>query len=151
MPAAVIRPLTLADHDEVYRLWTQCEGICVSDDDARDRIELYLERNPGLCWVATVEVPLSGKTVAAIVGTVLCGHDGRRGILRHLAVAPAFRRGGLGRSLVEKCLAALAAQGIRKCNIYVQDDNLAGRKFWEHLGYRALTDDYRTLQIAIGK
>jgi GNAT superfamily N-acetyltransferase len=81
-----------------------------------------------------------------IVGTVLCGHDGRRGILRHLAVKPAFRKKGIARALVKKSLDALGGQGIRKCNLYVEDYNPAGLQFWEHLGWRRLKDDYRTLQ-----
>lgn len=134
-----IRPMTLADHGAVHRIWRRAQGICVVDDDSRSGIRLYLSRNPGLCFVATVD--------ARIVGTVLCGHDGRRAILRHLAVVPEFRKQGIGSALVDRCLRALARQRIMKCNIFVMDGNIPGMRFWRRLGYRLLADEYRTLQI----
>lgn len=134
-----IRPMTLADHAEVHRLWTQTEGMCVVEDDRRDRIALYLKRNPGLCFVALVGGDL--------IGTVLCGHDGRRGIMRHLAVRKKFRKQGVALLLVQKSLAALSRQGIQKCNIFVMDYNVAGLRFWEHIGFDHQQYDYRTLQI----
>jgi ribosomal protein S18 acetylase RimI-like enzyme len=134
-----IREMTLADYDEVYRVWTQTEGMCLVEEDNREGIALYLARNRGLCFVALV----GGN----LIGTVLCGHDGRRGILRHLAVKHEFRKQGIALLLVQRCLAALSGQGIKKCNIFVMDYNVAGMGFWEHIGFHPLPDDYRTLQI----
>jgi len=136
-----IREMTLADHGAVHRIWRSAEGICVVEDDSRKGIRLYLARNPGLCFVATAD--------ERIVGTVLCGHDGRRAILRHLAVVPEFRKHGIGSALAGRCLRALAKQGVRKCNLYVMDGNASGMRFWKKLGYRLLPDEYRTLQVTI--
>jgi ribosomal protein S18 acetylase RimI-like enzyme len=133
-----IRPMTIADHGDVHRIWRSAKGICVASEDSRGDIALYLARNRGLCFVATVD--------GRIVGTVLCGHDGRRAILRHLAVKPAFRNQGIGRALADTCLHALSRRGIRKCNLYVMRGNASGMRFWERLGYRLLDDDYATLQ-----
>jgi ribosomal protein S18 acetylase RimI-like enzyme len=135
-----IRAMTIADHGAVHRLWRTSDGIVLVADDSRRGIGLYLARNRGLCFVATVD--------DEIVGTVLCGHDGRRGILRHLAVKPAFRNLGIGRDLAKRCLSALASSGIRKCNLYVMKDNSQGMRFWKRLGYRVLAEDYRTLQAS---
>jgi ribosomal protein S18 acetylase RimI-like enzyme len=134
-----IREMTIADYDEVHRLWSRTEGLCLGEDDNQDQIKLYLDRNHGLCFVAVSAIK--------IIGTVLCGHDGRRGILRHLAIKPEFRRRSIAKVLVQRSLAALSAQGIKKCNIFVQDDNVLGRQFWEHMGWCHLKDDYYTLQI----
>jgi putative acetyltransferase len=82
-----------------------------------------------------------------IVGTVLCGHEGRRGILRHLVVKKEFRRKGIARALTKECLLALEKEGIKKCNTFVEDTNLEGRRFWEHMGWSVLEDSYRTMQI----
>jgi ribosomal protein S18 acetylase RimI-like enzyme len=84
-----------------------------------------------------------------VVGSVLCGHDGRRGILRHLAVAKRYRKQGIARALIAKVIASLREQGIRKCNIQVLDDNAAGRRFWEHVGARLVAYDWRTYQVYI--
>jgi N-acetylglutamate synthase len=134
-----IRAMSLADYAAVHRLWRQTKGMALGPDDSRAGIKLYLARNRGLCFVATVD--------AKIIGTVICGHDGRRGILRHLAVRPTFRKQGIGRALVQSCLVALAKQGIRKCNIFVMDYNKPGLRFWKKLGSVPLKYEYRTLQM----
>ncbi len=130
--------MTLDDYETVHRLWNVAEGMSLGDDDTREGIALYLRRNPSSCFVA-----LDGKE---IVGAVLCGHEGRRGILRHLVVKPEYRQRGIGIALVRACLDALVAEGIKKCNIFVMDDNPTGLKFWEHIGFYRLEDNYRTLQ-----
>jgi ribosomal protein S18 acetylase RimI-like enzyme len=133
-----IRIMELEDYDRVYRLWSMAEGMSPGDDDNREGIALYLRRNPQSCFVA-----LDGTE---IVGVILSGHEGRRGILRHLVVERAYRNKGIAASLVQACFDALLAEGIQKCNIFVMDDNRAGLKFWEHIGFYRLEDNYRTLQ-----
>ena len=133
-----IRIMSLDDYDSVYRLWLEAEGMSLGEDDNRDGLARYLRRNPRSCFVA-----LDG---AEIVGAVLSGHEGRRGILRHLVVRQEYRKRGIAASLVRACLDALSAEGIKKCNIFVMDDNGAGLKFWEHIGFYRLEDNYRTLQ-----
>jgi ribosomal protein S18 acetylase RimI-like enzyme len=54
--------------------------------------------------------------------------------LHHRAVASAFRGRGIGRELVETCLAKLAAIGIQKCHIFLRADNRDGERFWRKLG-----------------
>lgn len=136
----VLREMTIDDYDDVWRLWEQAEGLSLEEADTREAMAIYLNRNPGLCFVACI-----GDKV---VGTVLCGHDGRRGILRHLAVKKEFRHRGIARALINKSLSALAKEGIRKCNTYVMDTNTEGRLFWEHMGWHVLEDNYRTMQIS---
>jgi ribosomal protein S18 acetylase RimI-like enzyme len=133
-----IRQMTIEDYEEVYSLWKQAEGLSLEESDTREGIALYLGRNPGLCFVAMV----SDEIVAA----VLCGHEGRRGILRHLAVKPELRLKGIARSLVKECLSGLAKEGIKKCNTFVLDEDPEARRFWEHMGWSLLEDNYRTLQ-----
>jgi len=135
-----IREMTIDDYDAAHSLWRATEGICLDDEDSRDGITLYLRRNQGLCFVATVGEEL--------VGTVLCGHEGRRGILRHLVVAPDFRGRGIARDLVNHSRAALAREGIRKCNTFVLDSNVGGRRYWEHTGWRVHEDNFRLMQIS---
>ncbi|MCX7015269.1 MAG: GNAT family N-acetyltransferase [Candidatus Sumerlaeota bacterium] len=125
---ASIKSFSIEHYDRVAELWRRSEGIGLDDDvDSREGILRYLDRNPGMSFVA--------EEGARIVGAVLCGHDGRRGYLHHLAVDPAYRRGGLGRALVERCLAALREAGISRCNIFVFDDNEEGLAFWERTGW----------------
>ncbi len=119
--------MSIGDFEAVLRLWQESDGVGLSESDTRSNIALYLKRNPRMSFVA--------RDGGEIVGAVLCGHDGRRGYLHHLAVARARRKQGLGRELVEACLARLAACGIPKCNIFLFADNAEGERFWERSGW----------------
>jgi putative acetyltransferase len=63
-----------------------------------------------------------------------------RGYLHHLAVLPEYRGRGLGRQMVETCLAAFGAMEILKCNIFVYTDNESGERFWKRCGWAARSD-----------
>ncbi len=123
----IIQPMTMNDYEEAMALWRRTEGIGLRPADAPEHIARFLERNPGLSFVAR-----DGET---LVGTVLCGHDGRRGYLHHLAVAQAYRRRGIGQALVEEVLEALRAIGINKCHLFVIKENRAAIDFWQHIGW----------------
>jgi ribosomal protein S18 acetylase RimI-like enzyme len=122
--------MTLEDYDEVLLLWQNTEWISLSDTDAREPMKLFLNRNPGLSLVV--------RDGDGLIGAILCSHDGRRGYLHHLAVDKRYRRQGIGSDLVQRCLAALAREGIVKCNIYFLEENEAGMAFWEHNGFKLL-------------
>lgn len=127
-----IEPMAMRHYDQVIGLWRASEGIGLSDADSRDNIRSYLFRNPGLSYVAIAEM--------RVVAAVLCGHDGRRGYLNHLAVHPDFRRQGLARTLVERCLATLETIGIAKCHLFILRRNIDGARFWEQMGWEMRTD-----------
>jgi putative acetyltransferase len=127
------RDFTLDDYEPVLALWRASDGVGLNASDTRPAIAAYLARNPGLSLVAT-------DTTGAISGAVLCGHDGRRGYLHHLAVAVAHRRRGVGRRLVEAALDRLRSAGIPKCNLFLYATNTAGRAFWERCGWSARED-----------
>lgn len=122
-----IASMTDDDYDEVLALWQAAEGVGLNGADTRENIAAYLARNPGLSLVA--------RDRGRIVGAVLCGHDGRRGYLHHLAVARESRHNGVGRRLVETCLSRLAAEGIQRCNIFLYADNEPGERFWKRDGW----------------
>lgn len=110
----------------------------MEESDSKEAIAIYLRRNRDFCFVA--------YTGDQIVGTILCGHEGRRGILRHLAVRKNYRQADIARVLIERSLSALAKAGIMKCNLFVLNTNVEGRSFWEHLGWHVLEDNFRMLQ-----
>jgi ribosomal protein S18 acetylase RimI-like enzyme len=103
--------------------------VGLSEADSQTGFERFLGRNPGLSFVALDSDQL--------IGGALCGHDGRRGYIHHLAVSPSHRRRGIARVLARRCLGALAAEGIQKCHVFVFADNRAGRFFWEASGWPA--------------
>ena len=123
---------TMKDYEKVIALWRSCEGIGISGADSKDSMEAYLKRNPEMSFVADYK--------NEIIGAVLCGHDGRRGYLHHLAVHPDFRNQGIGRALVEKCILALQSIGIEKCHLFIFNTNEKARRFWEKIGWTSRED-----------
>jgi putative acetyltransferase len=136
-----VRLFRIEDYDAVLALWRRAEGVGLNESDTRPAIAAYLRRNPKLSFVAEKE--------GRIVGAVLCGHDGRRGYLHHLAVSKRHRGGGIGRQLVNACLAKLRRAGIPKCNIFIFADNAEGMKFWKRTGW-SLRGELRLMQIRLG-
>jgi ribosomal protein S18 acetylase RimI-like enzyme len=123
-----ITEMKIADYDEVFSLWKNTEGVGFhKPSDCKKGIAKYLRRNPGLSFIAR-----DGKK---IVGTILCGQEGRRGSLYHLAIDKAYRKKGLGKALVQKALSKLASIGITRCMIFVFAKNRNGLNFWKHLGW----------------
>lgn len=123
-----IAPMTAADIPEAISLWQNTPGISLRDADRPEALEHYLVRNPQMSFIAR-----DGQT---LIGTSLCGHDGRRGYLNHVTVAPEYRGRGIGRTLVEHCLEALKAASIGRCHLLVFKDNREGQRFWEHIGWQ---------------
>ena len=132
MPSPEIRPLDPDDFEAVLALWKSTDGLGNGPGDSVEALGRFLARNRGLSLVAA-----HGAT---IVGALLCGHDGRRGLIYHLAVAPDFRRQNLAKEMVRSCLSALKAHGIERCLILVQADNEAALEFWKAAGCRTRPD-----------
>ena len=124
--------MTIYSYDSVTVLWKSEEGIGVSKADEKDRLEIFLDRNRGLNFIAMEN--------NSIVGTILCGNDGRRGYLYHLFVLPEHRKKGIGKQLADICISNLMDQNITKCHIMFFNHNTTGKLFWEKIGF-TLRDD----------
>jgi ribosomal protein S18 acetylase RimI-like enzyme len=119
--------MTEADIGSALELWARTEGMGLGDADTPEKLVVYLRRNPGLSVVAEED--------GRLIGAALCGHDGRRGFLHHVAVDSTCRRRGLGRALVRACLEGLGRLGIGKCHLFVFTANATGMAFWERGGW----------------
>ena len=128
-----IRLMTIDDYDGLYDLWLNTPGMGLNDtDDSREGIEKYLRRNPSTSFVAEE----NGK----ILGAILCGHDGRRGMLQHTAVRVSERNRGIATALVDHALAALDKEGITKVFLVAFEKNELGNTFWENRGFTTRPD-----------
>lgn len=127
-----IRPMTIQDYDEVFAMWQITTKRALSKADERSQIERYLLRNEGMSQVAVVD----GK----IVGTVLAGHDGRRGFIHHMAVLPDYRRRHIGHRLAEKAIEMISRDGIDKTHIFCYQNNETGQNFWKDFGFEKRDD-----------
>lgn len=123
----IIREMKASDYDEVYAMWQITTKRALSEADSREGIEKYLERNPNMSQVAIMD----GK----IVGTVLAGHDGRRGFIHHMAVMPQYRRHGIGKEMAKVAISKIEQDGIDKTHIFCYQNNETGQSFWKTLGF----------------
>ncbi|MGI6664361.1 MAG: GNAT family N-acetyltransferase [Christensenellaceae bacterium] len=123
-----IRNMQIEDYEEVYALWRATPGMGLNDiDDSKEGIAKYLKRNPDTSFVAIAN--------NEIIGTILAGHDGRRGYISHTAVAVLHRKKGIGTALADACLAAMEKEGIAKVALVVFAHNETGNAFWEKQGF----------------
>lgn len=163
-PSVLLRAMAPSDYDGARALWLSCPGLGLNDvDDSPGGFGRFLARNPRTCFVAetgeatgapgaspdtlarvSAGTPAGASAVSAarsrIVGTIMAGHDGRRGYIYHAAVAPGMQGHGIGTRLVDAALAALAAEGIAKVALVALANNEAGNAFWEHKGFAARHD-----------
>lgn len=129
---AEIKEMTIDRYDEIYAMWQITSKRAISKADQREEIERYLIRNKGLSQIAEKD----GK----IVGTVLAGHDGRRGFIHHMAVLPEYRRHGIARDMAQRAIERLTKEGIDKTHIFTYRDNEQGQAFWRSMGFTRRDD-----------
>ncbi len=125
------REFTLNDYDAVRALWEQYpDELGIGRSDTREEIAKKHRHDPALFIVAEE----NGK----IVGTVIAGFDGRRGIIYHLAVEREFRGQGLGRGLMAEIERRLAERGCLRAYLLVKPENLAVVEFYERQGWEPM-------------
>ena len=129
----MMRAMPIEDYDEVYHLWKKIRGFGIrSVDDSREGIARFLRRNPTTSVVAVED--------GRIVGSILCGHDGRRGCFYHVCVEEAYRRHGIGKAMVVRAMEALKAEEINKVCLIAFTQNDIGNAFWNRIGWTRRLD-----------
>lgn len=129
----MVRVMTMEDYDAVRSLWMTIKGFGIrSMDDSREGVEAFLKRNPTSSVVAVED--------GRIVGSILCGHDGRRGCLYHVCVAENYRMRGIGKEMVIFCMNALKAEHINKVSLIAFTRNDIGNAFWKRIGWTKRED-----------
>ncbi|MGN0550272.1 MAG: GNAT family N-acetyltransferase [Acutalibacteraceae bacterium] len=127
-----IRAMVPQDYERVFAMWQITSKRALSHADEKEPMIKYLERNKGLSQVAVVD--------GEIVGTVLAGHDGRRGFIHHMAVLPEYRRQGIAKQMAKKAIKGLQKEGIDKTHLFCYEDNKTGQAFWKSLGFEKRED-----------
>lgn len=119
------------DYDAVFKLWRSIEkGVRTGRSDTPAEIEKKLSRDPDLFLVAEAD--------GAIIGSVIGGYDGRRGLVYHLAVASAYRGMRVGSQLMDELEARLRAKGCLKCYLLVTTDNPEAETCYRHRGWQPM-------------
>lgn len=119
------------DYAAVYALWqTAGPGIHVRRSDEPEEIARKLERDPDLFLLA--------ENHGEVIGSVLGGFDGRRGMMYHLAVAEQYRQHGIASALVDELERRLRAKGCIKYYLLVTVDNDSAIRFYERRGWERM-------------
>ena len=136
-----IRKMDMNDYESVYNLWVNTPGMGLNTiDDSKAGFDKFLLRNPDTCFVT--------ETDNEIIGVILSGHDGRRGLIYHLAVKVSDREQGIGSKLLDHAIEALRNEGITKVYVIVFKNNSVGNSFWEKHGFTIPGDTlYRAKEI----
>ncbi len=130
-----IRPMKEEDYDDVKTLWLSIRHFGIrSVGDSKDSVLRFLKRNPGISVVAVSR--------GELIGTILCGHDGRTGCFYHVCVREDWRRQGVGRHMVRMAVEALNKEKISKISLFSFADNTLGNGFWKQLGFVRREDMY---------
>jgi len=117
------------DYQQVYELWSSIEkGVHIGRSDSLTEIEKKVSRDPELFLVAEYQ--------NKIIGSVIGGYDGRRGLVYHLAVGAPFRGQGIGSHLMDEVEARLRARGCLKCYLLVTADNIEVENYYRKRGWQ---------------
>ncbi|MDR0913951.1 MAG: GNAT family N-acetyltransferase [Oscillospiraceae bacterium] len=127
-----IRNMLAEDYEKIFAVWQITSKKALSSADSKENIAAFLGRNPELSKVALC----SGE----IIGSVLAGHDGRRGFFYHLSVLPQFRRHHIATKMVTEAMADFKKNGIEKTHIFCYVENAAGQNFWQKQGFEQRGD-----------
>lgn len=116
------------------RFWESIEkGMHLGPSDGLAEIQKKIQRDPDLFLIA--------ESKNEIVGTVIGGFDGRRGMIYHMAVAASLRGEGIGSRLMSEVETRLRAKGCLKCYLVVLRENVEAMRFYEHIGWEAMDRD----------
>lgn len=119
------------DYPAVFHLWQNAgPGVQISYSDSPAEIQRKLTRDPDLFLVA--------EAAGEVVGSVLGGFDGRRGLVYHLAVTPSQRGHGIGEALMLELERRLREKGCYKCYLLVVNGNPEAAAFYEKRGWTAM-------------
>jgi ribosomal protein S18 acetylase RimI-like enzyme len=120
-----------SDYPQVIKLWENAgPGIHVRHSDEKQELAKKLQRDPQLFLVA--------EAGGQIVGAVLGGFDGRRGMVYHLAVEAEYRKNGLGALLMGELEKRMKDIGCIRSYLLVTRDNLEAVRFYENTGWEQM-------------
>ena len=128
-----IRELTIGDYESLCALWQ--EARLPYRPNGRDRREKIAAQIDGECSIYLVAEE-NGRMVGAILGT----HDGRKGWINRLAVAPDQRRLGIAQKLVGAVEQRLIDLGIEIFACQIEDWNETSMSVFDRLGYTRHAD-----------
>ena len=138
-----IRLMTIEDYEQVKNLWMSISGFGIrSIDDSYEGIDRFIKRNPDTSIVAEQD--------GEIVGSILCGHDGRTACFYHVCVRADKRRQGIGKSMAVAAMRQLHSEHVNKISLIAYKHNEVGNQFWHKAGW-TLREDINTYDFILNE
>jgi ribosomal protein S18 acetylase RimI-like enzyme len=119
------------DYSQVKGLWESMEkGVNLGRSDTPEEIQKKVAHASELFLIAEEE----GQIIGAVIG----GFDGRRGLIYHLAVTASSRSQGIGSRLMDELESRLRAKGCIRSYLMVTVDNEEAMRFYEKRGWERM-------------
>jgi ribosomal-protein-alanine N-acetyltransferase len=119
-----IRPAVLADAPSLVAIERRCFGDPWSEASFREAL--------GSAW----NFVLVAQTSRGVAGYLVGREAGGIGEVLNLAVAPEFRRRGMGEALLEAGLAAFRRSRVDEVFLEVRESNTSARALYARYGFR---------------
>lgn len=124
----MLRRATAKDAQRLERFFRQFEEVSFCEWQDAKCLRGVLEQKTTTAFLA---LDVGGEVVGAVLGGML----GSRGTINHLAVSTLYRSQGVGQRLVEATSADMKRVGVLRMFLFVDDANLAGKRFWSAQGF----------------
>jgi ribosomal protein S18 acetylase RimI-like enzyme len=102
----------------------------VGRSDTLAEISKKVQRDPDMFLVAEAD--------GRLIGSVIGGFDGRRGMIYHLAVAVEYRQQGIGAALMDEVERRLKAKGCLKSYLLVVAGNEDAVRYYQKRGWQEM-------------
>ncbi len=136
-----IRKMCIEDYDQVKKLWMTIRGFGIRTiDDSKEGVERFIRRNPATSIIAEKD--------GEVIGTILCGHDGRTACFYHVCVKAEHRRKGIGKAMAVEAMLELQKEHINKISLVAYKNNEVGNQFWHGFGW-VLREDLNTYDFPL--
>ena len=123
-----LRVMAIQDYEKIKALWKSIDGFYIrSIDDSLEGMQKFLAKNPHTNVVALQN--------DEIIGTILCGYDGRCAYFYHVCVKKEYRHKKIGKSMVDFVIKSLEKEGATHINLVAFKTNEVGNLFWHEVGW----------------
>ncbi|MBK7142701.1 MAG: GNAT family N-acetyltransferase [bacterium] len=128
-----IRRLTIADYDEIVRVWSDA-GLPYKPGGRERKDMLAKEMTRPYCAFLGLEI--DGR----LLGVIIANWDGRRGWLNRLAIDPDHRGKRYAGLLIEAAEQFLESQGAIVLAGLIDEENLPSMAAFARAGYSCVTE-----------
>jgi len=134
-----IEKLTINDYPNLIEIWEEA-GFQIGKSEEKQEVEKFIRTNP--------TTSLGIYRDQALIGCILGGYDGRRGLIHHFAIKKEHQGKGYGKALLDQLMRIFKELGVVKVSFWVKKDNTQVVSFYEKHGFH-LREDLITMSREI--